>query len=338
MATYDQIENPGQVAIAQHSTVGGLLAAVGVALGEWESRVAVFDAQTGREVSADSELTRAQVISDEVDLADGLRGLAEPVVGGRSLNGLLVAVAGFAAQAIPGVDGAGVTLIRPIGTTMGIATWAVTAPFVREVDLIQYEGLQEGPCITCMQERVAVVSGSLASDPRWPRFGSRMGRLGVASSLSLPLLIAEQVAGSINCYAYDTDVFGEHAVRLGSQFAGPAAVSVYNAQVMNKAQAAAAHLQHALVSRAVIDQAIGIIRARSGRTAEGSVRLVAAVQSYREHRTARDSTSDGRERGTPRPRPTYRRCRPGTVTGTVRTDSMSSVASRPGWSRGHRER
>ncbi len=227
-----------------------------------------FEAHQGPGVATDTELAHAQFVSDEVDLADGLRGLAELVTGGLSLDALLTAVAQFAAQAIPGVDGAGVTMIRPAGSTMRIAAWAVTAPFVREIDLIQYEVLQEGPCITCMQERVAVISGSLGGDQRWPRFGGRVGRLGVSSSLSLPLLIGDQVVGSINCYAYSRDRFREHAVRLGSQFARPAAVSVYNAQLISAAREKAVQLQNALDSRGVIDQAIGIIRARSGGTAE----------------------------------------------------------------------
>lgn len=221
-----------------------------------------------QQVSTYSEPRLAQVLSDEIDLADGLRGLAALVTGSLSLDDLLAAIAGFAAQAVPGVDGAGVTVLRPRGAAMGIGAWSVTAPFVREIDIIQYETLQEGPCITCMQERVAVISGSLGSDQRWPRFGGRVARLGVSSSLSLPLLIGDQVVGSINCYAYGEDVFGQHAVRMGSLFAGPAAVSVFNAQVMTAARDTVEQLTHALESRAVIDQAIGIIRARSGATAD----------------------------------------------------------------------
>ena len=53
-------------------------------------------------------------------------------------------------------------------------------------------------------------------------------------------------------------------MRLGSQFAGPAAVSVYNAQLLAGARERTERLQRALVSRTVIDQAIGIIRSRTG--------------------------------------------------------------------------
>lgn len=254
-----------------------------------------YDAQSGRPISTSAEITRTQAASDEDDLAGGLHGLSALVTAGLSLDDLLAAVAGFAAQAIPGADGAGVTLIRPTGTTMGIAAWSVTKPFVREIDIIQYETLQEGPCITCMQDRVAVVSGSLGSDHRWPRFGGRVGRLGVSSSLSLPLLIADQVVGSINCYAHATDVFGEHAVQLGTQFAGPAAVSVYNAKLMAETRETAAQLQKALVSRTVIDQAIGIVRARSGSTAEeafGRLRQISQTENTKLHEVARRVVDD----------------------------------------------
>ena len=92
--------------------------------------------------------------------------------------------------------------------------------------------------------------------------------MGVHSALALPLTIGEQVIGAINSYAHSRDAFAEHAVQLGTQFSGPAAVSVYNAQLLANARQRTTQLQEALGSRAVIDQAIGIIRSRSGGTAQ----------------------------------------------------------------------
>jgi GAF domain-containing protein len=92
--------------------------------------------------------------------------------------------------------------------------------------------------------------------------------MAVHSALSLPLMVGDQVIGAINTYARGRDAFGEHAVQLGSQFTGPAAVSVYNAQLLAGAQERTKQLERALDSRAVIDQAIGVIRSRSGATAE----------------------------------------------------------------------
>jgi GAF domain-containing protein len=230
--------------------------------------MADYDAQPGRDATPGTHLSPAQLESDEVDLYLGLSGVARIVAGARGVLDLLGDVAEFAMQAIPGVDGAGVTLIDADSCTPRAEGWAATPQFVRDIDALQHDVLNEGPCVTCMQSRRPTVSGSIGSDDRWPHFGGHVARMGVHSVLALPLMIAERVIGAINAYAYQRDAFAEHAVQLGAQFAGPAAVSVYNAQLLASAQERTDRLQRALSSRAVIDQAIGIIRSRSGGTAE----------------------------------------------------------------------
>ena len=226
--------------------------------------MADYDAQPGRPTSAQPELSNAQLEADDTELHAGLRGVAGIVSGARGILDLLGDVAAFAVQAIPGVEGAGVTAIELQGTAQRVDAWAVTADFIHEIDSIQYHELKEGPCITCMETRRPAVSGSLGSDARWPPFGGRVARMGVHSALSLPLVIDDQVVGAINAYSHARDAFGEHAVRIGSQFAGPAAVSVFNAQLLGRARERAEQLHRALGSRATIDQAIGIVRSRTG--------------------------------------------------------------------------
>lgn len=230
--------------------------------------MADYDAQPGREATPQADLSPAQLEADDLDLQAGLEGVAGLVSGARGVNELLGDVAEFAAKAIPGVDGAGVALIHTHKGATRIQTWSATAEFVYEIDTVQYEELNEGPCVTCMQSGRTTVSGSLGADSRWPRFGGRVARMTVHSALSLPLTVGDQVIGAINAYARVRDAFGDHAVQLGTQFAGPAAVSVYNAQLLADAQERTKNLQRALESRAVIDQAVGIIRSRSGASAE----------------------------------------------------------------------
>jgi GAF domain-containing protein len=156
----------------------------------------------------------------------------------------------------------------------------VTAEFVREIDTLQYEVHNEGPCITAMRTRRPCISGSIGEDIRWPRFGPPVGGLGVKSALSVPLMLGERVIGAIDAYAYGLDTFAEHAMAMGANFAGPAAVSVYSARLLMEAQHRAEQLQRALGTRSVIDQAIGIVRGRSGTTAEEAFgRLVNVSQS-----------------------------------------------------------
>src|SRR5260370_21360298 len=183
------------------------------------------DDKPGREPPEQTELSTAQRVADEIDLRAGLRGLAGMVAGARGVSELLGEVAAFAADAIPGVDGAGVALVEVGKGRPTLQSTSATAGFVHTIDAVQYDELREGPCITCMQSRRATVSGSLGADDRWPHFGGRVARMGVHSALSLPLIVGEHVIGAINCYADSQDAFGKHAVLLGSQFAGPAAAS-----------------------------------------------------------------------------------------------------------------
>ncbi|MEO6885014.1 MAG: GAF and ANTAR domain-containing protein [Jatrophihabitantaceae bacterium] len=223
-----------------------------------------------------------QIRADTVDLQTGLSSLAGLVSGASGLQEMLSRVATFAVRAIPGADGAGVTLLQSGHADGRIDALAASSAFVRNIDDIQYNVLNEGPCITAAAERRTVRSGSLGGDPQWPRFGPRVSRLGVHSVLSLPLLISDQVVGAINVYARDKDVFDDHAAELGELFAVPAAVAVHNAQVLAQAVALSTQLQAALIARPVIDQAVGLLRGRTGASSDEAFATLRAA-SQREN-------------------------------------------------------
>ena len=235
----------------------------------------------------DRARTSEQVSADDADLQAGIGNLAGLVADSLGLPELLAEVAAFAVGAIPGADGAGVTLFRGDRPDNMVAALAASAPFVAEIDEIQYVTLREGPCITAALERRTVRSGSLGGEKMWPRFGPRVGRLGVHSALSLPLLLPDQVVGAINVYAHGKDVFDDHAARLGELFAKPAAVAVHNAQILADARSLTLQLQTALSTRPVIDQAIGLIRGRTGRSVEDAFAHLRAI-SQAEHRKLAD--------------------------------------------------
>ncbi|KAA0080566.1 ANTAR domain-containing protein [Mycolicibacterium sp. P9-64] len=228
-------------------------------------------------------LTPEQSSADAADLQAGIGALAGLVAGSLGLPDLLAEVAGFAVRAIPGADGAGVTLLRLDRVDNMVEELAASSPFVAEIDHVQYVVLNEGPCITAALERRTVRSGSLGGEKMWPRFGPRVGRMGVHSALSLPLLLPGQVIGAINVYAHGKDVFDEHAAELGELFAKPAAVAVHNAQILAQALTLTGQLQTALSTRPVIDQAIGLLRGRSGGSAEAAFAQLRAM-SQSEHR------------------------------------------------------
>jgi hypothetical protein len=130
---------------------------------------------------------------EEEDLRESLAGLSRLAADRLPLEDLLTQVATYAVRAIPGADGAGLTLLEEDRADTIVAT----APFVTEVDDIQY-GIEQGPCISAAREGQTVMSGSLGGDPRWPRFGGRVARLGVHSVVSLPLITPDGVVSAMN--------------------------------------------------------------------------------------------------------------------------------------------
>lgn len=200
--------------------------------------------------------------ADRDGLQGALSGLAGIVAGVAPLSGLLERVAGFAVDAIPGAQGVGVTLFQAGRADVMVAS----TDFVRAVDEVQYS-LMEGPCVSAAAQRRTVRTALLARDPQWPRFGPRVARLGVQSALSLPLVVGDRVVGALNVYSRERDAFDDHAQQLAEQFAGPAAVAVANAHVLDQARIVAEQLQTRLKSRAVVDQAVGIVMSRRGTAA-----------------------------------------------------------------------
>jgi transcriptional regulator with GAF, ATPase, and Fis domain len=215
---------------------------------------------------------------EEEDLRESLAGLSRLAADRLLLEDLLTQVATYAVQAIPGADGAGLTLLEEDRADTIVAT----APFVTEVDDIQY-GMEQGPCISAAREGQTVMSGSLGGDPRWPRFGGRVARLGVHSVVSLPLITPDGVVGAMNVYAHDKNVFDDRAAELGEIFAAPAAVAVQNAQILAQTQRLAVRLQAALETRGVIDQAVGILRSRSGGTPAEALDRLRTLSQHEHH-------------------------------------------------------
>src|SRR5918993_4797334 len=220
---------------------------------------------------------REQRTAEEADLRDSLDRLSRLASGNLELEGLLTRVATYAVQAIPGADGAGLTLLEQDRSDTVVAT----AEFVSEIDAIQY-GIGEGPCICAAADGQPVLSGSLGGDPRWPRFGGRIARMGVHSVVSLPLVTPDGVVGAMNVYARAKNAFDDRAAELGEIFAIPAAISVQNAQVFARTQRLAAQLKSALEIRGVIDRAVGIMMSRSGGTEHEALERLRAM-SQQEH-------------------------------------------------------
>ena len=228
---------------------------------------------------------------------------------------MLAAIAELAVRVIPEADGAALTMLAD-GQAHRVV---VGTEMARALEDLQLQ-LDEGPGLLALETREVQMSGSLGGEPRWPRFGPRVGRMGVHSVLSLPLLLAVDTSapptlvGSLTLYAHAKDAFSPDALRVGMLFVRPASIFMHNAQALANAERLVEQLQEALSNRKLIDQAIGILMARTGddpqhafdrlrrmsqtqhvKVAEVAGTLVEeAVRRARARRTA-DSTSARRE-------------------------------------------
>jgi GAF domain-containing protein len=200
--------------------------------------------------------------------------LAELSNATSDLTQMLTQVATFAVRAIPGADGAGLTLLEINRADLIVKS----EPFVREIDAIQYS-IGEGPCISAAATGETKRSGRLDQDPRWPSFGPRAGELGVHSALSLPLQTSSKILGAMNVYAHAPNSFDSRAQKLGEIFSVSAALAVQHAQIFEQTIRLADQLQAGLNNRALIDQAIGVLRFQYGENAADSLQRLRQMSS-----------------------------------------------------------
>jgi GAF domain-containing protein len=127
------------------------------------------------------------------------------------------------------------------------------------------------------------------AEDRWPDYTPRAAEHGNLSSLSIPLAIdpEAQVTGALNVYARRADAFDEASPSVATRFAPYAAVAAGDLYAYRSARDMAENLQTALESRAVIDQAKGILMERHELTADQAFQLLARA-SMTTNRKVRD--------------------------------------------------
>lgn len=198
------------------------------------------------------------------------------------LNGVLARVAELAKRTLDGASEVSVTVIRG-----GVPhTAAFTGGLAVRLDEWQYEP-GEGPCLSAAATGEIVSIPKLCDEIRWPRWTPRAVAAGAQSSLSIGLPMQDSVVGALNIYGTRPDAFDEHAVIVAQTFAGYAAVAIANAHLYHTAAALAGHLQNAMESRAVIEQAKGIIMGERRCTTEDAFAILSKV-SQDSNRKLRD--------------------------------------------------
>lgn len=175
---------------------------------------------------------------------------------------------------VPDCVGLSLTMVEEGVTFTLVASSESTAG----LDAMQY--LDGGPCEQAVEtdRALAVNQDDLLDERRWQLYASAGAALGVASSLSLPILHGEEVVGGINLYASRPDAFVQHQEELASTLGASAADAVTNADLGFETRRTAREAPGRLESQFTIDQATGFLASRYGVTtdvARGRIRRAA---------------------------------------------------------------
>jgi GAF domain-containing protein len=216
--------------------------------------------------------------------AEALEDLGRLSLRDLSMEGLLQTVADLAKTVMPGSPETSVTLlVRGRPTTV---VW--TGQLALDLDERQFNR-GHGPCLHAARTGELTMVADARVDDRWPDYLPRAVERGALSSLSVPLTVDvdEQVSGALNVYARRAGAFDEDATAAATRFGPYAAVAAGNLYAYRSARAIADNLQVALESRAVIDQAKGVLIERFRITADQAFQLLAQA-SMNANRKVRD--------------------------------------------------
>ena len=172
----------------------------------------------------------------------------------------LLQVSRITTDAVPAAEMAGITMLGDHGKP---TTAVFTDPEAPAIDAAQYES-GAGPCLDAWRERRVVRVNDMASaSSQYPEFAKAAGSHRVESVLSLPLVAGTNGLGALNLYARKPAGFTDDDEALGIELASAAAVVLANASAYWEASQLGEQLGQAMRSRAVIEQAKGILMARS---------------------------------------------------------------------------
>ena len=212
-----------------------------------------------------------------------LRDLSRVVLADRELNAVLTDITLIAARGVPGAESVSTTLLRGDKAFTG----AYSSAMALEADELQYrEGY--GPCMDAGRGGVVLRIDDMLTEQRWPTYVERVRESGVRSSLSVPLPYQGSAIGALNMYSSKPEAFvSPESLDAGREVAEAIAVAVANADAHHRLSEQARNMQLAMESRAVIEQAKGVLMAQRHVDADAAFEILRDA-SQRYNRKLRD--------------------------------------------------
>jgi GAF domain-containing protein len=123
---------------------------------------------------------------------------------------------------------------------------------------------QQGPCITAFEDKVLVGAEDLTSDPRWPLFNEAAVSQGVRAVLASPIPYNQDAVGVVAVLSEERRPWSAEAELALLAFTDLAALLIATMMMGERQTVLAMQLQNALNSRAIIEQAKGVLIGRDG--------------------------------------------------------------------------
>ncbi len=172
-----------------------------------------------------------------------------------------------------GLAGSGVSLIGEDGS-LQFAT--ARPPGIIALEEEQARS-QKGPCVEAARLGEIFAIPDL-QDPsivaQWPKYCAVAAEINIAAVVGVPMKIETKTVGALNLFSKDVRPWSAEELAVAQLFADAATVFLLNAATYDKQQVVNEQLLQALHSRAVIEQAKGIIAASQGIDVEQAFRVM----------------------------------------------------------------
>ncbi|MFF7970392.1 ANTAR domain-containing protein [Streptomyces sp. NPDC007905] len=194
---------------------------------------------------------------------------------GGGLDTLLRDLTDRAVQEVPGAAACSITVRR----SDRLLTLAGSAGLPSGLDQRQYEN-GSGPCVDAAETGSEQYAPDLARERRWPAYTAFAVSSGVCCVLAVPLVVEGEAGAALNLYGTVPGALGEGREEA-RDLALRATVVINTALHIERERSSAADVRLALLSRSVIDQAVGIVMGRERLDAETAMARLRRVSQDR---------------------------------------------------------
>lgn len=191
--------------------------------------------------------------SEPLGLADAYAELQNLILDGPDVTGFLNQLVTLATAIVPGAH-CGITLRRD----HQVATVVSSDALAMRMDEIQYlDG--HGPCMEAMRNGTRVDVPDMAAETRWGAYSAHGQAHGINTAVSLPFTVDGQSIGAVNLFSATPHAFTGPDIDRMQAFTAQASTALTILLRHARQTVLDEQVQEALASRALIDQALGIL-------------------------------------------------------------------------------